>query len=170
MNLLVIMLIWRFYIKDIIFQNLFVRPGTLVRYALWVCGDCHVSSSCFGFGALHTQLPFCFVFKLLEVKKFNCSLSALKSTKLSITRDKILINSLCKKTNWWSISSIPQKCHPLLFSNLTDMKYLKAQYIDKMKTDQYSRILKKEYLQAQPRKNKRWGNYILNNPQPNSPY
>ena len=30
-----------------------VRPGTLVRHALWVCGRCHVSNSCFGFGALH---------------------------------------------------------------------------------------------------------------------
>jgi hypothetical protein len=29
-----------------------VRPGTLVRHALWMCGRCHVSSSCFGFGAL----------------------------------------------------------------------------------------------------------------------
>ena len=77
-------------------------------------------------------------------KKFNCNSSALQLEKLSITRDEILINSLCWKTNWWSISSIPKKCHPLIFSNLTDMNYLKAQYIENMKTDQYYRIQKKD--------------------------
>ena len=29
------------------FLNLLVRPSTLVRHALWVCGCCHVSNSCF---------------------------------------------------------------------------------------------------------------------------
>ena len=34
------------------FKNLLVKPGTLVRHALWVHGRCHVSNSYFRFGAL----------------------------------------------------------------------------------------------------------------------
>ena len=30
------------------FENLLVKPGTLVRHALRVCGSCHVSNLCFG--------------------------------------------------------------------------------------------------------------------------